>query len=168
MNRFLRDLALLVLSVLAAIAVLLILVNPGAEPGLAVSTSTPLIPSTTMAPSTTVAGVGEATAEAGEVNAVLSISNRTALCVGGAARFAVTLRGPGAIDPGRVAIAVGGVVGLTEIALEAGEVTTDPTSVVWTATHHFEADPTRTMVSLGVVRTDGPPLSPVELNESCS
>ncbi len=168
MSRFLRDLALLVLSVLAAIAVLLILVNPGAEPGLAVSASTPLAPSTTMAPSTTVATVAEATAEAGEVNAVLSISNRGALCAGGEARFTVTLRGPGAVDPGRATISVGGVVGLTEIALEAGGVTTDPTAAVWTAAHHFEADPTRTMVSLRVVRTDGPPLSPVELNESCS
>lgn len=167
MSRFLRDLALLVLSVLAVVAVLLILVNPGAKPGLAVSTAAVVNPTTTVAPTTVPAGPNPAT-EAGEVTPVLSISNRGALCAGGDARFTVTLNGPGALDPGRAAIEVSGVAGLTEIELESVLVTTDPPSAVWASIHTFAADPTPLRVLIRVVRIDGPPLSPVELNEPCT
>ena len=166
MSRFLRDLALLVLSVLAAIAVLLILVNPGAKPGLAVSSES-LPTSTTVVSPPTSSPSDSGQDEVHDVVAVLSVSNRRALCAGGEARFTVTLKGPGALDPGRAAIEIGGVAGETEIALEAGDVVADPPSAAWSAVHEFEADPNRRGVSLRVVRVEGPPVAPVELNEIC-
>ncbi|MCP5026812.1 MAG: hypothetical protein GY929_11070 [Actinomycetia bacterium] len=167
MSRFLRDLGLLVLSVLAAVAVLLILVNPGAKPGLAVSTAAPVIPATTIV-STTVPAGPTTSVPAGQVTPVLSISNRGALCGGGEARFTVTLIGPGALDPGRAAIEVRGIAGLDEIELESGTVSTEPPSVVWSGSHLFTAEPAPLSVLVRVVRIDGPPLSPVELNEPCT